>query len=120
MRVTREEIEAKRTPAGGFTRAALASWGVPWPPPKGWMRALIRGAIEPDFLQTQEWRELRYATMQRDGFRCMICGRDASDGVKLQVDHIKPRSMYPDLEKDPANLRTACSDCNQGRRQIAA
>jgi hypothetical protein len=44
-RVSREEIEACRTPAGGysFTRERLASWSVPWPPPPGWRQALERG-----------------------------------------------------------------------------
>ena len=44
-RVSREEIEACRTPAGGysFTRERLAAWGVPWPPPAGWRQALLRG-----------------------------------------------------------------------------
>ncbi len=41
-RVSAEEIEAGRSPAGGFTRAQLAKWGVPWPPPVGWLRALLR------------------------------------------------------------------------------
>ncbi len=31
-----EEVEAARTPAGAWTRAQLAAWGVQWPPPKGW------------------------------------------------------------------------------------
>ncbi|MEU1670377.1 hypothetical protein ABZ547_43675 [Streptomyces sparsogenes] len=31
-----EEIEAACTPKGAWTRAQLAEWGVPWPPPKGW------------------------------------------------------------------------------------
>jgi hypothetical protein len=31
-----DEIEAARTPAGGWKRDQLAAWGVPWPPPKGW------------------------------------------------------------------------------------
>lgn len=31
-----EEIEAARTPAGGWKRDQLAAWGVPWPPPKRW------------------------------------------------------------------------------------
>ncbi|MDH6107914.1 hypothetical protein P3T36_006373 [Kitasatospora sp. MAP12-15] len=35
-----DEIEAVRTPAGGWTRAQLAAWGVPWPPPKGWKKQL--------------------------------------------------------------------------------
>ncbi|MEJ7648701.1 MAG: hypothetical protein WKF57_06680 [Nakamurella sp.] len=37
-----EEIEAGRTPAGGFTRAQAAAWGVPWPLPKGWKKDLER------------------------------------------------------------------------------
>ena len=39
---THEIIEALRTPAGGFTRKGLESIGVPWPPPKGWRKSLIR------------------------------------------------------------------------------
>lgn len=37
---TPEEVEAARTWAGGWSRATLSRWGVPWPPPKGWRRAL--------------------------------------------------------------------------------
>jgi hypothetical protein len=40
---TAEEIEAGRSPAGGWTRAQLAQWGVPWPPPKGWKVRLLQG-----------------------------------------------------------------------------
>ena len=42
-RRTEEEIEAARTPRGGWTREQLAEWGVPWPPPAGWRHALLRG-----------------------------------------------------------------------------
>jgi hypothetical protein len=41
--LTREEVEAGRSPAGGFTREQLAKWHVPWPPPTGWLQALLRG-----------------------------------------------------------------------------
>lgn len=37
---TAEQIEAARTPNGGWTKAQLAQWGISWPPPKGWKRAL--------------------------------------------------------------------------------
>lgn len=36
-------INALRTKRGGWTKKSLASMGVPWPPPKGWKRALING-----------------------------------------------------------------------------
>lgn len=45
MRVSREEIEANSTSAGGFTREQLAKWGVSWPPPKGWKDELIAGEV---------------------------------------------------------------------------
>ncbi|MEU9197730.1 hypothetical protein [Streptomyces hundungensis] len=35
------EIEAAKTSKGAWTRAQLAEWGVPWPPPKGWKDELI-------------------------------------------------------------------------------
>ena len=41
--VTREEVMAGRTPAGGWTRATLSSWGVPWPPRSGWIDRLTGG-----------------------------------------------------------------------------
>ena len=42
-RLTEEDIEAGRSPAGGFTEKQLAAWGVPWPPPKGWRHRLVYG-----------------------------------------------------------------------------
>ena len=43
-RVPSEEIEACRLPDGGyrFDRATLTRWGVPWPPPAGWRKAVER------------------------------------------------------------------------------
>ena len=43
LKLTNDEIEAGRTAKGGFTRATMASWGVPWPPPHGWRQALLKG-----------------------------------------------------------------------------
>jgi len=40
--LTAEEIEAGRSPSGGWSAATLAGWGVPWPPPKGWRQRLLK------------------------------------------------------------------------------
>jgi hypothetical protein len=37
---TAQEIEQARTAKGGWTRQTLEAWGVSWPPPKGWRKAL--------------------------------------------------------------------------------
>ena len=39
-----EKIESLKTPAGGWTKASLASLGVSWPPTSGWKAKLLDGA----------------------------------------------------------------------------
>ena len=56
---------------------------------------------------------LRYKIMKRDGFRCVLCGRSANDGIKLHVDHVIPVSRGGKTEE--SNLRTLCEECNMGK-----
>jgi hypothetical protein len=46
LQVSRKEIFAARTPAGGWTRKTLAAWGVSWPPRQGWIDRLVAGIPE--------------------------------------------------------------------------
>lgn len=48
LMVTRDELEKARTARGGYTREQLKKWGVPWPPPKGWKKALLAAEPEQD------------------------------------------------------------------------
>ncbi len=59
---------------------------------------------------------LRYATFQRDEFRCTLCGCGAGEKMNLEVDHIvRPiEGGKNSLE----NLRTLCSACNIGRWHV--
>jgi 5-methylcytosine-specific restriction endonuclease McrA len=56
---------------------------------------------------------LRYSVLMRDGYACKICGRTASDGVKLHVDHVIPVSKGGKTELN--NLQTLCQECNAGK-----
>jgi hypothetical protein len=66
----------------------------------------------------------RNRILERDGFTCQRCGATAGDQssynpdrkVRLHVDHIEPDSQDGPTSDD--NLRTLCSDCNQGRSNI--
>lgn len=69
-----------------------------------------------EFYDSQEWREVRYLVLKHYGFKCMTCGRSPKKhGIVLHVDHIKPRSKFPELELDPMNLQVLCEDCNLGK-----
>lgn len=67
------------------------------------------------FYDSDAWRGLRYQVLRRDGGKCVLCGVTAADGAQLHVDHIKPRSLFPELELEINNLQVLCSDCNLGK-----
>ena len=56
---------------------------------------------------------LRYDVLNRDGFRCVICGASANEGVRLHVDHIIP--IAKGGKSEISNLRTLCERCNIGK-----
>ncbi len=56
--------------------------------------------------------KLRYQVMQRDGFKCVLCGNTAKDD-RLEIDHVNP-VVFGGIN-DLSNLRTLCSECNKGK-----
>lgn len=68
-----------------------------------------------EFLISYEWRKLRYKALLEYGEKCMCCNAKKSDGVRIYVDHIKPRKKYPELALDINNLQILCEECNHGK-----
>lgn len=62
-------------------------------------------------------RRLRFEILRRDGHACRYCGAKAPD-VALTVDHVIPVALGGGDE--PANLVTACADCNSGKASVSA
>tara|TARA_R110002033_G_scaffold45448_1_gene89009 strand:+ start:79 stop:597 length:519 start_codon:yes stop_codon:yes gene_type:complete len=62
-----------------------------------------------------KWRAIRYQALKLGGGKCCLCGMSPKDGVKLHVDHIKPKSLFPHLAYDLNNLQVLCEDCNMGK-----
>jgi hypothetical protein len=68
------------------------------------------------FYVSKEWRRLRYRVIKKYDASCMACGRSKKHhGIVIHVDHIKPRSKYPDLALHFNNLQLLCADCNLGK-----
>ena len=51
--VTEFDVQRAMTPAGGFTRATLESWGIAWPPKAGWRKAIKEGWFD-EYLENQK------------------------------------------------------------------
>ena len=76
------------------------------------------GGVNPasdKFLETFEWRKARMKALKRYGARCQCCGASPMTGAVINVDHIKPRKLFPHLALSLDNLQVLCHDCNHGK-----
>lgn len=76
------------------------------------------GGVNPasdKFLETFEWRRARMKALKRYGARCQCCGASPMTGAVMNVDHIKPRKLFPHLALSPDNLQVLCHECNHGK-----
>jgi len=69
----------------------------------------------PAFLESYEWRSLRMKVLIKYGSRCQCCGATPQDGLRMHVDHIKPRRKHPELALSIDNLQVLCEVCNHGK-----
>lgn len=85
--------------------------------PKKWIVDLYRSG-ENEFIQrcdlgfylSKEWIDLRNEVIQEYGRTCMRCG--TTEGRSFHVDHIQPRSKFPELSLEKSNLQVLCQACN--------
>lgn len=68
-----------------------------------------------EFLNTYEWRKLRMQALKLYGPKCMCCGSTPANGAVVNVDHIKPRKLFPSLALEIKNLQILCHECNHGK-----
>jgi 5-methylcytosine-specific restriction endonuclease McrA len=57
--------------------------------------------------RSSKWAGVRSAWLKENG-RCEACDTDK----ELQVHHIKPFHLHPELELDPTNFITLCDHCH--------
>jgi hypothetical protein len=80
--------------------------------------SLNRENAPPDgFYKSPQWFRIRYQVLTENKATCNCCGASGR-GTSLHVDHIKPRSKYPELELDIGNLQVLCEACNMGKSNV--
>ena len=68
-----------------------------------------------DFYNSKKWRQVRYEALKNSNRVCLLC---KATNKQLHVDHIKPRSKFPELQYDLNNLQVLCADCNVGKSNL--
>jgi|688.fasta_scaffold566903_2 5-methylcytosine-specific restriction endonuclease McrA len=73
-----------------------------------------RRKVKESFYMTDQWRSLRKQVLKKYGSVCMKC----QSKKQIHIDHIKPRSLFPELELDFDNLQVLCKTCNERKSNI--
>ena len=71
-----------------------------------------KGGITPineKIRKSVEYKLWRQAIFEKDNFTCIWCGKRGGD---LEVDHIKPFALFPELRFAIDNGRTLCKECH--------
>jgi hypothetical protein len=76
---------------------------------------VFRKMLVTGFYESQEWERVRYEALKLSKGHCVCCGSRPTANNPLHVDHIKPRSKFPELALTLSNLQVLCKRCNFGK-----
>lgn len=62
-------------------------------------------------------KDKRLAVYLRDGASCVYCGRDASTGAVLSLDHVVAHNKGGSNHE--SNLVTSCKSCNSSKQDLS-
>lgn len=87
------------------------------------LRCYIKDCVRKTLLVTEklEKEELTrqlYTKLQKQNFTCAYTARQLIPGKNLSLDHILPKSVYPDGIKDISNLVWVDLSCNIAKNNL--
>lgn len=68
----------------------------------------IKFILSDKFYSSTDWKDVRKKRFELSENKCAKC----NSHYKLEVDHIKPRSKYPELALELTNTQILCKKCN--------
>jgi uncharacterized protein (TIGR02646 family) len=60
----------------------------------------------------KNYKDIKNKLMDKFHGHCAYCGKKLSSNIDANIEHFKPKSVYPDLEFEPSNLLLSCRECN--------
>ena len=59
--------------------------------------------------RSPEYKRFRFEMFKRDNFQCVQCESKKT----IELDHIKPKSLFPNIAMAEWNVRTLCHECHK-------
>lgn len=70
------------------------------------------------YIRSKAFKEVKKAVEERDGHKCMTCGRTRADGAKLTCHHRVYDHLFEGGENEIADCITLCQYCHKGIHSI--
>ena len=67
------------------------------------------------FYASPEWQHLRQKIINSHKNICKNCGKTITEKNDITIDHILPRSKFPENELEMSNMQILCRSCNSSK-----
>lgn len=65
------------------------------------------------YIRSKQFKEVKKIVEERDGHKCMTCGRTRADGITLSCHHRCYAHLYEGGESEAEDCITVCSICHR-------
>lgn len=66
------------------------------------------------YIRSKAFKEVKKAVEERDGHKCMTCGRTRADGVQLCCHHRSYEHLFQGGDEEVGDCITLCKICHKG------
>lgn len=60
----------------------------------------------------KNYKDIKNQLMDKFHGNCAYCGKKLHSNIDANIEHFRPKSIYPELEFEPSNLLLSCRECN--------
>ena len=60
----------------------------------------------------KNYKDIKNQLMEKFHGNCAYCGKKLHSNIDANIEHFRPKSIYPELEFEPSNLLLSCRECN--------
>ena len=70
------------------------------------------------YIRSKQFKEVKAIVAERDGHKCMTCGRTASEGAQLCCHHRSYEHLYAGGEVEAEDCILLCRYCHKGIHSV--